>query len=122
MARILVIDDDELVRFTLQKILEGENHQVAVAVDGVEGIALFTAQPFPLVITDLIMPEKEGMETIIELKKDFPDTKIIAISGGGQMGVSNLLKVAQIVGADHAIAKPFSKGDVLDCVKVCLAS
>ena len=79
MARILVIDDDELVRFTLQKILEEENHEVIVAVDGKEGTALFAAQPFPLVITDLIMPEKEGMETIIELRRDYPDTKIIAI-------------------------------------------
>ena len=67
MARILVIDDDELVRFTLQTILEQENHDVTVANDGVEGTALFRAQPFPLVITDLYMPEKEGMETISEL-------------------------------------------------------
>jgi CheY-like chemotaxis protein len=122
MARILVIDDDELVRFTLKTILEEDNHEVAVAKDGVEGTALFTSQPYPLVITDLIMPEKEGMETIIELRKNYPDTKIIAISGGGQMGVSNLLKVAQRIGADQAIAKPFGRDEVLDCVKECLES
>ena len=122
MTRILVIDDEEPVRFTLRKILESENYEVTVAKDGVEGTALFTAQPFPLVITDLFMPEKEGMETIIDIKKDYPDTKIIAISGGGSMGLTNLLETARQLGADQVIAKPFGTDEVLDCVKECLAS
>ena len=122
MTRILVIDDEESTRFTLRKILEHENYEVTVAKDGVEGTKLFTAEPFPLVITDLFMPEKEGMQTIIELKKDYPDTKIIAISGGGSMGLTNLLETALAVGADQAIAKPFGTDEVLDCVKECLAS
>ena len=121
MARILVIDDDELTRFTLSKILEKENHEVTVAKDGAEGTALFTAQPFPLVITDLYMPKKEGMETIVELKENYPDTKIIAVSGGGRMGTSVPLNLAQKLGADHVIEKPFGKDQVLDCVKECLA-
>jgi len=122
MTRILVIDDEESVRFTLREILEHENYEVTVAKDGVEGTALFTAQPFPLVITDLFMPEKEGLETIIELREDYPDTKIIAISGGGSMGLTNFLESARKLGVDQVIAKPFGKDEVLDCVKECLAS
>ena len=122
MTRILVIDDEEPVRFTLRKILEHGNYEVTVAKDGVEGTALFTAQPFPLVITDIFMPEKDGLQTIIELKKDHPDTKVIAISGGGQMGLIQQLETARHLGADRVIAKPFAPEEVLDCVKECLAS
>ena len=122
MTRILVIDDEEPVRFTLRKILESENYEVTVAKDGVEGTALFTAQPFPLVITDIFMPEKDGLQTIIDLKKDYPDTKIIAISGGGQMGLTQLLEAARQLGEDQVITKPFGTDEVLDCVKECLAS
>ncbi len=121
MTRILVIDDEDSVRFTLREILEHENYEVTVAKDGIEGTALFTAQPFPLVITDLYMPEKEGLETILELRENYPDTKIIAISGGGRSGSLNLLDLAQTLGADHVIEKPFGKDQVLDCVKECLA-
>lgn len=122
MARILVIDDDELTRFTLQEILEEENYEVTVAVDGVEGLALFTAQPFPLVITDLYMPKKEGMEVISELRRDYPGVKIIAISGAGRVDLSNILKAARKIGADLVIPKPFTNDEILDCVKECLAS
>ena len=66
MTRILVIDDDASIRFTLRRILEHENYEVTTAKDGAEGTKLFTAQPFPLVITDLLMPGKEGMETIMD--------------------------------------------------------
>ena len=122
MTRILVIDDEEPVRFTLREILESENYEVTVASNGVEGTALFTAQPFPLVITDLFMPEKDGLQTIIDLKKDYPDTKIIAISGGGSIGFIQLLESAQRFGADKVITKPFGTDEVLECVKECLAS
>ena len=94
MARILVIDDDELACFTLQDILDQENHEVTVAKDGVEGAALFKAEPFPLVITDLLMPEKDGLEMITELRKDYPDIKIIAITGGGRLNMANLMSFA----------------------------
>ena len=122
MTRILVIDDEEPVRFTLREILEHKNYEVTVAKDGVEGTALFTAQPFPLVITDLFMPEKDGLQTIIDLRKDYPDTKIIAISGGGGSGLTQLLEAARKLGADQVITKPFGTDEVLECVKECLAS
>lgn len=122
MTRILVIDDEESVRFTLQDILEQENYEVTVANDGVEGAALFTTEPFPLVITDLLMPEEDGLQTILKLKKDYPDTKIIAITAGGRLDISSLIDMARKLGADHVIEKPFGMDEVLDCVKECLAS
>lgn len=120
MAHILVIDDEELARFTLREILEGAGHDVAEAKNGNEGIAFQKSQPFDLVITDIIMPEKEGVETIIELKRDFPGLPIIGISGGGRTRNLDFLKLAQEYGADQILPKPFSESQLLDAVKEVL--
>ena len=117
MARILVIDDEELVRYTLRAILESADHEVVEAKDGNEGIASCKAHPADLVITDIIMPEKEGMETIIELRHAYPDVKIVAISGGGRIGSSDYLKLAQKLGADEIMPKPFQMDEVLSMVR-----
>ncbi len=122
MARILVIDDEELARFTLQEILQGANHEVVEARNGNEGIAFQRAQPFDLIVTDIIMPEKEGVETIIELKRDYPDLKIIGISGGGRTRNLDFLEMAKQFGADKIIAKPFSEKELLENVNACLAN
>ncbi len=114
MARILIIDDELPMRSLIRLILEQSGHDVADAQDGDEGIKLQKAQPADLVITDLIMPEKEGFETIMELKTDFPDTKIIAISGGGQfLDKDDFLRIANKLGADYTLAKPFERKDLL---------
>ncbi|MCP3955776.1 MAG: response regulator, partial [Desulfobacterales bacterium] len=84
IARILIIDDDIHVLAMLRKMLEREGYEIVVALDGNEGLRLYRENPTKLIITDLIMPEKEGLETIIELRQNFPDTRIIAMSGGGQ--------------------------------------
>ena len=94
MARILVIDDEELARFTLREILEAAGHEVVEAANGNEGTAFQRANPCDIVITDMIMPEKEGLETIVELKGEYPDLKIIAISGGGRTRNLDFLKLA----------------------------
>ena len=122
MTRILIIDDDEMANFTLREILYRENYEVTAAKDGVEGAALFMSDPFPLVITDLLMPEKDGIGTIVESKKSCPDTKIIAITGGGRLNMAYLLSLARQFGADHVIAKPYGVDEVLECVKECLTS
>ena len=88
MARILVVDDEEGIRTLLRNILVREGHHVTTAADGVEALQVVDTQPVDLVITDLIMPEKEGVETISELRKRFPAVKIIAMSGGGMGGGS----------------------------------
>jgi len=120
MARILVIDDEELARFTLREILQAAGHEVTEATNGNEGITLHKVQPFDLIITDIIMPEKEGVETIIELKRDYPDLMIIGISGGGRTRNLDFLKLAEQFGAEKVLAKPFTEDELLECVNVCL--
>lgn len=107
MARILVIDDDETVRLSVRLALEDADHRVEEAADGLEGMNLFRNHPADLVITDIFMPEKEGLETIDEIKQVAPQTKIIAISGGGRMDPEDYLEIAMRVGADYSLLKPF---------------
>ena len=82
MSRILIIEDDEHVRGMLRKMLERIGYDVFDAPDGKEGLDFYRNTPVDLVITDILMPEKEGIQTIMELRREFPDVKIIAISGG----------------------------------------
>ena len=95
MALILIIDDDDQIRRVLRKTLERDGYDVADAPNGKEGIRLYRENPADLVITDIIMPEKEGIETIRELRRDFPEVKIIAISGGGRIGPDSYFKNGQ---------------------------
>jgi CheY-like chemotaxis protein len=116
VAKILVIDDDDEVRRTLVRMLESASHEVHQAADGDTGIAL-CGQVLPqLVISDILMPEKEGIETIRDLKRDHPDLKIIAISGGGQSGAMDFLEMARSLGADEALQKPFRRAELLEVI------
>lgn len=121
MARILVIDDEQLARFTMREILESAGHGVVEAKNGAEGIAFQRAHPFDVIITDIIMPEKEGVQTIIELRRDFPTLPIVAVSGGGRMRNLDFLKVAEQYGAKKILSKPFSVDELLTVVEACLA-
>jgi DNA-binding NtrC family response regulator len=121
MAKILIIDDDAIVRRTLATILEDDGHEVAVAEDGRQGMALFRSGKPDLVITDIVMPEQEGIQTITEMRQERPDAKIIAISGGGRIGDTDFLKIALVLGAADAIRKPFDSEELLTIVKACLA-
>jgi len=100
MARILVVDDEDLVRLTLRQMLEAGGHEVIEAANGKQGVALEAENPVDLVVTDIIMPEQEGIETIVQLRRKNPSLKIIAISGGGRMKNMDFLKIAANVGAD----------------------
>jgi CheY-like chemotaxis protein len=120
MARILVIDDEELARITLRKILVGAGHVVVEAENGDEGLTAQRESPCDLVITDMIMPVKEGVETISDLKQEFPNVRIIAMSGGGRTRNLNYLEIAKVVGGDKILAKPFSVTELLDCVNLVL--
>ena len=117
MVRILVIDDDEGVRAMLQRMLEREDCEVSVAVDGQDAEKWFQQEAFDLVITDILMPEKEGIQTIIDLRKQSAHTKIIAISGGGVGGPEHYLKSAKSFGADRIFAKPFDCDEMLAAIK-----
>ena len=114
---ILVIDDDDQFRGMLRETLEHAGYKVADAANGKEGIRLYREKPADLVITDPIMPEKEGIETIKELKRDFPEVKIIAISGGGRGAPEDYLHMAKKLGAQYAFAKPVEREDLLEAVK-----
>ena len=121
MAKILVIDDDSAVRDTLVQVLEDGGYEVASAEDGKRGIASFRRDPPDLVITDIIMPEMEGIQTITELRRIRPNAKIIALSGGGRIGNTDFLSVARYLGAMDVIAKPFDLDDLLSRVGRCLS-
>lgn len=116
MKRILVIDDDWQMREMMHQALERAGYGVVDASNGKIGMNIQRQEPVDLVITDLIMPEKEGIETIRELRKDFPGLKIIAISGGGRAGADGYLSVAKTIGADRTLSKPFDLKQILDTV------
>jgi len=120
MTKILIIDDNPMAQHTISRILESAGYEVITAANGREGLAAFHLQQPDLVVSDIIMPEKEGIETIMEILRDKPGTKIIAISGGGRMGNTDLLQVAKKLGATETLAKPFDPQDLLDCVALCL--
>jgi YesN/AraC family two-component response regulator len=120
--RVLIIDDEELARFAIREILENADYDVEEAENGRIGIKKQIKTPFDLIITDLIMPEKEGIETIIELKNSFPNLKIIAISGGGRSRNMDFLEMSERFGANQILAKPFTEQQLLDVIKITLNS
>lgn len=122
MPQILIIDDDVQIRLLIRRILENEGHGVLEAADGKKGIMLLKNNNIDLVITDIIMPEKEGLETIIDIRHDFPETKIVAISGGGKTGLPNFLPAAKKFGAHRILSKPFGKNEILDVVNDLLGT
>jgi CheY-like chemotaxis protein len=122
MKKILVIDDNMVVRNTIVQILESEGYEVVSAEDGRRGLFVFRSEKPDLVVTDIIMPEKEGIETIRDIRSEVPDAKIIAISGGGRIGNTDFLKIARQLGASDIVAKPLDPDHFLDVVKNCLAA
>ena len=122
MANILVVDDEQMLRRTLRALLERAGHTVVEAEDGDEGFALFRSQSFDLVLTDIIMPNREGVETIGEMRRHAPDLPIIAMSGGGSRGGELFLELAQKLGATATLAKPIRQAELIAAVDACLAS
>ena len=118
MPRILVIDDDEQIRLLLRSILEREGYEVETAADGAQGLNFFRKDPADLVITDILMPEKEGLETIRELCDEFPDAKIIAISGGGSLAHPEVyLELCKKFGALRTFQKPVDRHELVTAVR-----
>ncbi len=108
MSRILLIDDDDQLRAMLQASLEVLGHEVEQAADGVEGMRRFRECSPDIVITDLIMPNKEGIELILELRRLQKDVKIVAMSGGGHMSTRSYLDMVRMIGVRRVLEKPFS--------------
>jgi DNA-binding NtrC family response regulator len=118
MARILVIDDDPGMRAMLEQVLKAAGYEVVSAANGKLGMELQRASPAHLVITDLFMPEKEGMETIMELRRDFPEVAVIAMSG--KHGAGSLLAATKRLGAALTLEKPFQSDELLAAVEQVL--
>lgn len=121
MASILVIDDDVQILWIIRKILEKEGHQVISAPDGEKGLELYRNAPYDVVITDMIMPNKSGINLIDDILRDYPDAKIIAISGGGAIEAERYLQIAKSLGVVRALTKPFSMQTLLKAVNEALS-
>jgi DNA-binding response OmpR family regulator len=115
--KILVIDDEYFVRHTLARILRSDGNEVATAADGERGMAAFRDGVPDLVITDIIMPRREGIETIRAMRKERPDAKIIAITGDPGVGDYDVLSIARKLGADDVLRKPFDAAELLGRVR-----
>jgi DNA-binding NtrC family response regulator len=113
MSRILLVDDDNQVRKMLRITLEREGYEVQEASDGCEAVRVYDPEAVDLVITDIVMPEKEGIETIMELKAIHPGVKIIAISGGGRISPEDYLKWARRFGVANTFTKPVDREELL---------
>jgi CheY-like chemotaxis protein len=121
MPRILIIDDDASMRLALRHALESRGHQVAEAGDGKAGLTIYQSTLFDLVVTDIIMPGMEGLETVLALKKFSPHLKIIAMSAGGKGSADDYLNLAARFGAARTLRKPFEAQEFISTVEAVLA-
>jgi DNA-binding response OmpR family regulator len=119
-ATVLVIDDDPALRDILRRTLERDGHRVVTAREGEEGLRAFRSAPCDIVVTDLFMPGKDGIETIQELRMEYPAARIIAMSGGASTKDMGPLMDARLLGADIALPKPFSMASLSRAVKTLL--
>lgn len=116
MAKILVVDDDAQVRQLLRRLLTRSGYDVSEAGDGAAAQRIVETEPIDLLITDIIMPEKEGIELITTMRKSKPSLPIIAISGGGQADSEQYLEIARLLGAKRVLGKPFDVDELLVAV------
>jgi CheY-like chemotaxis protein len=121
MARILLIDDDDAVREALRLTLTHLGHDVTMARDGAEGLELFEKTKPDLLITDIVMPVKEGIEVLLELRSRKAPVKIIAISGGGRVNARQYLAMAKLLGAAQVLEKPFTREELTQALRASLA-
>lgn len=122
MARILVIDDDDQVGLMLKDALEEEGHTLLVAENGAVGLDIFQEDAVDLVITDVMMPEKTGIGSLLEIKRISPETPVIVISGNAQTDSGNVLNLATELGASHVLSKPFSIKEMKILIRTVLLS
>jgi CheY-like chemotaxis protein len=121
MKNILVVDDEPAVRSMIRNVLESDGYAVCEAVNGEAALRQLNGQPVDLIVTDLVMPGKNGIDLILELKKKYPHISILAISGGGGIsGRFDYLKIAELVGARNIMSKPFDTADFQSTVATML--
>ena len=113
MRKILIVDDEQLIREGLKIALEQEGYLVQIAEDGRDALKIMESYKPDVIVTDIIMPEKDGIELIINIRKTNKDMRIIAISGGGRISAKDHLRIASKLGADCIITKPFSAKELI---------
>jgi CheY-like chemotaxis protein len=131
MTKVIIIDDEEDIRIVLNEIFVREGFDVAVASNGAEGLSLLREEGADLVITDIIMPGRDGVETAYEIRREFPKTKIIVMSGGGNVAslgyeptaitTTAYLASAAAVGADLTLTKPFDRDELIKAARELIA-
>ncbi|WIY69060.1 response regulator [Aquidulcibacter paucihalophilus] len=121
MAIILIVDDDPTVRLIAGELLRGDDHAIVEAEDGDEALRIVDVMAVDLVVLDMLMPNKDGLETIVELRQRQSDIRILAISSGGSMDRSLLLRTARVLGADESLQKPLRLDTFADTVARLLA-
>jgi DNA-binding response OmpR family regulator len=122
MQSVLVIDDDPVMCAVIERILESEGFSVTSAGDAQTGLSRFAELNPDLVIVDILMPGKEGMATILELREANPEAHILAITGGGNFAAGDVLRIAELLGADNSLKKPFEPAALVATVRRCLAA
>jgi len=120
VASILVIDDQEPIRRIVRRALENERHAVLDASDGELGMQILERETVDVVITDIFMPELDGIQTLREIRKRFPAVRVIAMSGGDSTGLLDLRKDAELLGAVKSLQKPFTAREIVDVVRAVL--
>ena len=120
MASILIIDDEDPVREMLRRLLERVGHTVYEATDGKTALRMFTGNPTDLVISDIYMPEMDGIEFLFRVREAFPEARVIALSGGSFIGKEEVLRDAAQLGAVGILKKPFSVEECLEVVQSAL--
>ncbi len=116
MKKILIIDDEEAIRQMVKRLVEKAGYTAELASNGEEGIMMIEEASFDLVITDIIMPRKEGIEIITAIRKDYPEIRVIAMSGGGRFTPEGYLRSAKILGADRVFTKPFNHREMMEAI------
>ena len=118
MPSILVVDDENQIRRLVRETLEQAGYRVTEASDGKEALQQYRLAPADLVIMDILMPKQDGLETTVALRREFPDVKVMVITGGSDMiGILNFLDVAKMLGAHSTLQKPFEMKGLLDTVQ-----
>lgn len=122
MPSVLVVDDEDQIRQLIRETLEQAGYDVQEARDGKQGLERYRAKPADLVIMDILMPDQDGLESIMTLRREFPASRVIAITGGTDMiGILNFLDVAKMLGARRTLQKPFEMQTLLEAAQAELA-
>jgi CheY-like chemotaxis protein len=117
MAKVMVVDDDVAIRHALNRVLAAEGHEVLEESDGKSALRHFTGDPVDLVVSDVYMPDMDGIQFLMRVREAFPEAKIIMMSGGGNLPATSVLEAAKALGADRVVPKPFSSSEIREAIR-----